>query len=735
MNSNRSKQSLILVLVVALLAAGVYWTYLLQKQIKEDSIKRFAQARQKEIESTALDLKHFIDRYFNELSFFSDMEDVRAMNSYGKKILRVFYRHNRDYLKAITRVTKDGLIEYTEPYIESVIGNDISYQRHNWEVMHGHQPIISDVFQAVQNFRAIAFVYPVFDPNGNYDGSISMLLSFDNLTRKFLHPLEKHEYEHTFLLSSKGTILYSHRNSQIGQPIVLFTKTLPVGEKTINKILKNASHSLIRGNSGYEIIQKNGKEILVSYTVLPLFKTYWIILDTIPLANIYSEWGTYKKVFFAIFFALGVGFLFSFFLFQTYRSRKIKRELKELEDLTNILSKTSGIIVYRHNFITGNTQWRGAIEKITGYSQEEFQNFTIENWINILHPDDKSKYSNNFAEFKHERTPKISRYRIRRKNGTFTNVEEVQIVYENKETKTYFQMGAIKDISQFLEEKEKLEEKIKELEGRITPKIKDLEEENTQLKKTLERLKIKENELLTAQKELENADEMKRHFLNLIQHEIHTPLNGLLMNAQSIMDHLTGENPAISDAVEGIRQAVFRLRRTTKILLKISELTSGSLKINPQLFDMYEDLLDRIIQRFESNAKAHNVKIKIEKLSSANIVKQDFEALEEIFEQLIDNAIKYTENGTVTITIESIGNEEFLVTIADTGIGISEKNLKNIFDYFVQEDPGGYARPYEGVGLGLSLVKEYCKLCNIKLEVKSQKNIGSIFTLKIPSIK
>ena len=99
----------------------------------------------------------------------------------------------------------------------------------------------------------------------------------------------------------------------------------------------------------------------------------------------------------------------------------------------------------------------------------------------------------------------------------------------------------------------------------------------------------------------------------------------------------------------------------------------------------------------------------------------------QLFYNLLDNAIKYTKEGGVTVTIIH-QNEDILVKISDTGIGISDEYLPRLFDPFTQEETG-YTRKYEGNRLGLSLVKKYSEMNNVRIEVKSKKNVGTEFTV------
>jgi signal transduction histidine kinase len=103
-------------------------------------------------------------------------------------------------------------------------------------------------------------------------------------------------------------------------------------------------------------------------------------------------------------------------------------------------------------------------------------------------------------------------------------------------------------------------------------------------------------------------------------------------------------------------------------------------------------------------------------------------SISQIFANLIDNAIKYTKNGKVEILLGKNKTVNMMVEVKDTGLGISKKNLPRIFEPFTQEEQG-YNRSFEGNGLGLALVKRYCELNNIIIEVESEKNVGSTFRI------
>lgn len=125
-----------------------------------------------------------------------------------------------------------------------------------------------------------------------------------------------------------------------------------------------------------------------------------------------------------------------------------------------------------------------------------------------------------------------------------------------------------------------------------------------------------------------------------------------------------------------------------------------------------------------------NNKIEIEGELSDCLVYCDRYSMIQIFSHLIDNANKYTNNGIIKIVICCDEHNQY-ISVIDSGIGIAEEFLEDIFTPFTQEDTG-YTRKYEGNGLGLALVKKYCDVNNAEISVVSKKNIGSNFTIRIP---
>ncbi len=234
-------------------------------------------------------------------------------------------------------------------------------------------------------------------------------------------------------------------------------------------------------------------------------------------------------------------------------------------------------------------------------------------------------------------------------------------------------------------------------------------------------------ELVKSKEKAENADKMKSIFLAQMSHEIRTPINSLI--STSTLIRYDFEDTADKDQMisfDIIDRAGNRIIRTIDLLLNLSEVQAGIYEHEKTNINLYSDILAPLVTK---NRKiAYSSKIKLNLTSSTKDVElvTDSYTVTQIFTQLIENAMIYTKEGGVTIKIFRNELNQLAVEVIDTGIGIAEEYLPEIFEPFSQEEMG-YTRSYDGNGLGLSLVKTYCKLNNATIEIESEKGVGSTF--------
>ncbi|MGE5681051.1 MAG: ATP-binding protein, partial [Bacillota bacterium] len=240
-------------------------------------------------------------------------------------------------------------------------------------------------------------------------------------------------------------------------------------------------------------------------------------------------------------------------------------------------------------------------------------------------------------------------------------------------------------------------------------------------------------ELRIAKESAERADKLKTDFLAQMSHEIRTPINTILSFTSLLREELEGKiQEDLSSSFKIIDNGGRRLTRTIDMILTMSQLQSGNYELNTKKLNIFEDLLEGLYKEFINVAQTKGLELTLNKNADHAFVDGDLYTLTQLFQNLIDNAIKYTKKGKVEIVVNQNNGSGLSVDVRDTGIGISKDYIPHIFSPFSQEETG-YTRRFEGNGLGLALVKKYAELNNALIKVKSEKGKGSIFTVAFPT--
>ncbi|MEE9431996.1 MAG: HAMP domain-containing sensor histidine kinase, partial [Melioribacteraceae bacterium] len=239
---------------------------------------------------------------------------------------------------------------------------------------------------------------------------------------------------------------------------------------------------------------------------------------------------------------------------------------------------------------------------------------------------------------------------------------------------------------------------------------------------------------IKATKTAESAIKMKTEFLAQMSHEIRTPVNSILSYTQLLKDEVIDKVPEdLRFSFDMINNGGRRLIRTIDLILNVSELQTGTYEPIIEKTDIVTNIVKPLVGEFQSTANVKDLDlIFFNRLETDEaIIKVDIYTVTQIVANLIDNAIKYTAEGSIEVVAYKTKENLFCVDIQDTGIGISEKFQETLFEAFTQEEQG-YTRKFEGNGLGMALVKEYCKINNIQISVNSVKGEGSTFTITFP---
>ncbi|MBR9706424.1 HAMP domain-containing protein [Candidatus Pacearchaeota archaeon] len=271
-------------------------------------------------------------------------------------------------------------------------------------------------------------------------------------------------------------------------------------------------------------------------------------------------------------------------------------------------------------------------------------------------------------------------------------------------------------------------QKGKGLEIEVVKKTKQLNEQLQDLNNTKTAILNIMEDMSHANEDLKALDKAKSNFLNMISHELKTPLTALIAHLE-VIDDMKSELPkAELKSLEAIRRNANNLQMLIVNILEIARMESGKFELTKGEVNI-QNSINNLISRLEILAKQKNLPI-IPKVGKLPLINADENRINEILNNLTTNAIKFTEKGTITISAIKKGN--FIeISVKDTGVGIPKDKIKNLFRKFYQVD-ASLSRRYGGTGLGLSITRQLIESHGGKIWVKSDKGKGATFTFTLP---
>ena len=296
------------------------------------------------------------------------------------------------------------------------------------------------------------------------------------------------------------------------------------------------------------------------------------------------------------------------------------------------------------------------------------------------------------------------------------------------------------------EELEEQSNALRESQAHMEEQRAELEQTNEQLGQHTEELarqrdemdrknhRLREVQLMLEERadELQRASRYKSEFLANMSHELRTPLNSSLILAKLLADNPDGN--LHDDQVQfarSIYSAGNDLLNLINDILDISKVEAGKLDVRPELLVLTR-MVDGLKSLFLAQALEKSLQFNVELEDSLpSSLYTDRQRLEQIIKNLLSNAFKFTEKGSVELRVTRRGDEHVAFAVRDSGIGISVDQQEVIFEAFRQAD-GTTNRRYGGTGLGLSISRELAHLLGGTIEVSSEPGAGSLFTLIVP---
>ncbi len=266
----------------------------------------------------------------------------------------------------------------------------------------------------------------------------------------------------------------------------------------------------------------------------------------------------------------------------------------------------------------------------------------------------------------------------------------------------------------------------------LEQQIKELIAKNEQISDDSSSLKQDHEVFVRSKNEAESGNNLKASFLANISHEIRTPLNSVVGFSNLLLaNDLSRETR--EDYIKHINYNSEKLLQIIGDIIDLSRLESSQIELTYEetsVIEVINEVVEETRQSIKRNEKPIILTVKNHFEDSSDLIFSDKMWLRRVLNHLMDNAVKFTLEGSVELSYGK-ENENVLFSIKDTGIGINKENLGRIFEEFRQEIDGHH-RPFEGLGVGLTLAKEVLERMGGKIFVKSEKGMGSEFSFTIP---
>jgi len=242
------------------------------------------------------------------------------------------------------------------------------------------------------------------------------------------------------------------------------------------------------------------------------------------------------------------------------------------------------------------------------------------------------------------------------------------------------------------------------------------------------------NELRSLYQQIETASRHKSDFLASMSHELRTPLNAIIGYSEMLTEEAEERDQKVFvPDLQKIRASGKHLLALINDILDLSKIEAGKIELSPETFDI-TDLIEEVASMVQPLIEKNSNVLTINHPDDLGSMYADITKVRQILFNLLSNACKFTELGTITLDAareKSDGSERLSLSVRDTGIGMTGEQMAKLFQPFSQADVQ-IARKYGGTGLGLAITRRFCEMMGGEIKVASEWGRGTIFTVKLP---
>ncbi|GAA0858631.1 response regulator [Aliiglaciecola litoralis] len=385
-------------------------------------------------------------------------------------------------------------------------------------------------------------------------------------------------------------------------------------------------------------------------------------------------------------------------LFEDVTEKRMAQQAIEEKDMfisTAFDASVTGVYIY--NLETGSNEFiNQSYTNITGYNMRDLAEMSAKEFLSLFHPDDQALFDQHLTAIKQSSSTDKGfdiEYRFKHKQGHWIWCWSKDVVFDrDKQGNVRSFMGSFLDITD-----------LKEMQANLV-----------ELKNSAEK-----------------ANEAKSEFLANMSHEIRTPMNAILGLTKLVLDMELGEQQA--QYLSNVEASSKSLLNVLNDILDFSKMEAGKLEIVNEDFDL-EELIESSVGLFSLVAEEKNIELVVDiNPEMSRFYVGDSMRLNQILNNLIGNAIKFTPQGHIHISVDVVNNGQTCLhfKVVDSGIGMSHEQCARLFASFSQADTS-VVRKYGGTGLGLSISKGLANLMGGEIAVESELGKGSKFSLIVP---
>ena len=692
----------LVILIIFAVALTAIYRDVKQQTIQELNARQMVHARQ-----AALGIQHHMDYIIDTLEILAHLPEVIAMNASGERILSGHQARHATEVKAVTRLDSRGRIIYTTPPAQGALGRDISYQAHVRGILDTHRAVISDVFMAIQGFRAIAVHVPVLR-DGVFDGSVAFLLSFDIIAQQHIENIRIGASGYAWVISRKGFELSCPLPGHVGKSVHETCRDYPDIIAMVERMMKGEEGS----TSYYHDQDGSGRQGTVLkhavYRSIHIGNTFWSIVVATPENEVLLAMSGFRSKFLLVTLALLV--FSTIFTYIFVRSQIIIREQKKREPIVKALEESEEsfrrifddssdpILLLRDNeFVECN---RAALALLGNVSREALLHSTPTDISPPRQPDGSpskelaaQKVRDAFASG-HQRFEWVHL----KADGTelFVDVSLTPIVIRG--------------------------EKMLHVAWRDITERRRAEEERERLRSQL-------------------VQAHKMESIGRLAGGVAHDFNNMLQSIQGFTE-MALTKVAPTDPLHGTLQEILNAGRRSADLTRQLLAFARKQVVNPLVLYL-NDVIPGMLQMLQRLIGEHidlawmpghrlwNVRMDPSQIDQilANLVVNARDAIDGAGRITIETGNRVMDEDDCSDLLECAPGEYVTLTVSDTGRGISPETMTNIFEPFFTTKGMG-----QGTGLGLATVYGIVSQNQGFISVRSEPGKGAAFTIHLPRV-